>query len=54
MGNGHKPEELIGKLREAEIFLAQGGTTVDACRRTAAKEQTDYRRHEVNSGLKTD
>ncbi len=25
----HKPEEIIGKLREAEIVLAQGGTTAE-------------------------
>lgn len=30
MGKRHKPEELVGKLREAEIVLAQGGTTADA------------------------
>jgi len=33
MGNKHKPEEIIGKLREAEIMLARGGTVPDACRR---------------------
>ena len=27
MGKRHGPEEIIGKLREAEIILAQGGTT---------------------------
>ena len=26
----HGPEEIIGKLREAEIVLAQGGTTGNA------------------------
>lgn len=26
MGRKHNPEEIIGKLREAEIVLAQGGT----------------------------
>jgi hypothetical protein len=26
MARKHKPEEIIGKLREAEIVLAQGGT----------------------------
>ena len=31
MGKGHGPEEIMGKLREAEIILAQGGTTGDAC-----------------------
>ena len=30
MGKGHGPEEIIGKLREAEIVLAKGGTTGDA------------------------
>lgn len=33
MARKHKPEEIIGKLREAEIVLAQGGTVADACRR---------------------
>jgi hypothetical protein len=42
MGKRHKPEEIIGKLREAEIVLAQGGTTADACRRIAVTEQTYY------------
>lgn len=27
----HKPEDLIGTLRKAEIVLAQGGTVADAC-----------------------
>ena len=27
MGKKHGPEEIIGKLRETEIVLAQGGTT---------------------------
>ena len=32
----HKPEEIIGKLREAEIVLAQGATAAEACRRIAS------------------
>jgi len=44
MGKRHGPEEIIGKLREAEIILAQGGTTGDACRRIAVSEQTFGRR----------
>lgn len=36
----HRPEELIGKLREAEVVLAQGATTAEACRRIAISEQT--------------
>jgi len=52
MGKRHKPEEIIGKLREAEIVLAQGGTTVDACRRIALVEQTYYRWRREYGGLK--
>jgi putative transposase len=33
MGKKHQPEEIIGKLREAEVVLAQGGTVAGACRR---------------------
>ena len=54
MGKRHKPEEIIGKLREAEIVLAQGGTTGDACRRIAVGEQTYYRWRKEYGGLKTD
>lgn len=39
----HKPEEIIGKLREVKIVLGQGGTTAEACRRIAVSEQTYYR-----------
>lgn len=38
----HKPEEVIGKLREAEIVLAQGGTTPEACRRIGIKGEIFY------------
>ena len=37
MGKKHGPEEVIGKLREAEIVLAQGGTASDACRRIGVR-----------------
>ena len=42
MGKKHKPEEIIGKLREVGIVLGQGGTTAEACRRIAISEQTYY------------
>lgn len=29
----HRPEEIIGKLREAEVVLAREATTAEACRR---------------------
>ena len=50
----HTPEEIIGKLREAEIAIAQGVTTPAACRRIAVSEQTYYRWRKEYGGLKTD
>ena len=44
MARKHKPEEIIGKLREAEIVLAQGGTVADACRRIGITEPRYNRR----------
>jgi transposase-like protein len=53
-GKKHKPEEIIGKLREVEIVLAQGASTAEACRRIAVSEQTCYRWRKEFGGLKTD
>ncbi|WP_257551614.1 IS3 family transposase [Sphingopyxis sp. DBS4] len=50
----HRPEEIIGKLREAEVVLAQGATTAEACRRIGVTEQTYYRWRKEYGGLKTD
>ena len=50
----HKPEEIIGKLREVEIMLGQGGTTAEACRRIAVSERTYYWWRKEYGGLKTD
>jgi hypothetical protein len=38
----HKPEEIIGKQREAEILLAQAASTAAPCRRFAVSEQPYY------------
>ena len=50
----HQPEEIIGKLREAEIVLAQGASDAEACRRIAVSEQTYHRWRKEYGGLKTD
>ena len=50
----HKPEEIIGKLREVEIMLGQGGTTAEACRRIAVSEQTYYRWRKQYGGMGVD
>ena len=51
MARKHKPEEIIGKLREAEIVLAHGGTVADACRRIGVTEQSYYRWRKEYGGL---
>jgi putative transposase len=37
------PEQIISKLREAEVLLSQGKTTVEVCRTLNVSEQTYYR-----------
>jgi putative transposase len=37
------PEQIIGKLREVEVALAQGQTVGQVCRIVGIAEQTFYR-----------
>ena len=47
-------EQIIARLREAEVLLAQGQTVVEVCRKWGSTEQPYYRwRHEYG-GLKLD
>ncbi len=39
----HSAEQIVRKLREAEVEQAQGGTVKDACRKLAITEHTSYR-----------
>jgi putative transposase len=50
----HEPEEIIGKLREAEIVLAEELSAGEACRRIAVSEQTYYCWRKEYGGLKAD
>ena len=45
-------EQIIGKLREAEIRLGQGELLPDVCRTLAISEQTFYRWRKEFGGLK--
>jgi hypothetical protein len=54
MGRRHQPEEVIGKLREAEIVLSQGGSVADASRRIGVTQQTYYRWRKEFGGLGRD
>ena len=42
-GKKHKPEQIIRKLREAEVELARGMKTLDVARKLGVTEQTYYR-----------
>ena len=39
----YTPEQIITKLREAEILLSQGKTVKAACKQLEISEQTYYR-----------
>ncbi len=47
-------EEIITKLREAEVSLAQGGTVAQVCRHLGIAEQTFYRWRREYGGLRMD
>jgi putative transposase len=50
----YTPEQIIGKLREAEVALAQGQTAAQVCRSLAIAEQTFYRWRREYGGLKVE
>ena len=44
-------EEIIGKLREAEVLTSQGRTVAEACRIIEISEQTYYRWRKEYGGM---
>jgi len=46
----YTPEQIIAKLREAEVALAQGETVGQVCRTLGIAEQTFYRRRRRSGG----
>ena len=48
----HTAEQIIGKLREAEVALAKGQTTGEVARKLGITEQTDYRWRKEYGGLR--
>ena len=50
----HSIEQIIGKLREAEVELAQGRSVAEVCRSLGVPEQTYYRWRKEYGGLKMD
>ena len=50
----HSPEQILGKLREVEVALAQGETVARAVRQIGVTEQTYYRWRNEYGGLSID
>ena len=46
------PEQIINKLREAEILLNQGATIAEASRKIGVTEQTYYRWRREYGGMR--
>ena len=50
----HTPEQVINKLREAEVAMAQGSTVAQASRQKGVTEQIFYRWRNEYGGLRID
>jgi putative transposase len=50
----HTPEQIISKLREAEVKLAKGTALAQVCKDLAITEPTYYRWRKEYGGLKLD
>ena len=50
----HAPEEIIQKLRRAEVEIAQGATVAQACKQIEVTEHTYYRWRSEYGGLRLD
>jgi len=48
----YRPEEIINKLREAEVLLSQGSTVGEASKRIEVTEQTYYRWRREYGGMR--
>jgi putative transposase len=51
---GYSPEQIISKLREAEILLSNGQTIQSAVRQLGVTEQTYYRWRKEYGGMKVE
>ncbi len=51
---GHSTEQVIAKLREADVQLAKGASEGEICRTLGISEHTYYRWRKEYGGLKLD
>ncbi len=50
----HTPEQIINKLREAEVLLSKGMKIAEVCRKIEVTEQTYYRWRKEYGGVRID
>ena len=50
----YSPEEIIGRLREAEVALSEGATVAEVCRRIGVTEVTYYRWRKEYGGMRVE
>ena len=50
----HKPEDVIGKLRQVDVLVGQGQSVAEAIRSIGVTEVTYYRWRKEYGGLKSD
>jgi transposase-like protein len=50
----YKPEEIVSKLRQADVLLSQGQSVADAIRQIGVTNVTYYRWRQEYGGLKLD
>ena len=50
----HTPEQIVRKLREADVELAKGTAVPEICKALGVSEQTDYRWRNQFGGIKAD
>jgi putative transposase len=50
----YTPEQIIRLLREAEVFISEGMTAVEAARKIGVSEQTYYRWRKEYGGMQVE
>jgi putative transposase len=53
-GRAHTPEQIIHKLRQAEVEISEGATVPQAAKKIGVTEQTYYRWRNEYGGLRLD
>jgi len=53
-GKKYSPEQVVSKLREADVLIGKGQTVADVCRQLQITDVTYYRWRKEYGGLSTD